>query len=383
MTTRADSSQAEFVLADTMAPSSGQLGLGGNGLNDNDLNSHGLNGSGLNATAESGHSDLNSLAQAAEWFAILRDDSVSPADHAQWQSWLAVHAEHRAAWAEVQAVNSPFTQLGRVGDSHAAKAALTSSARKSALLTRRHALKLLGLGGIALFTGVLLKRHSPWRDWVTNVAARSDSYSTAVGSTQRLTLAEGSQLWLNTGSRADVAYSMVLRRITLHSGELLLQSAPDSQQPARPLVVDTEHGRLTALGTRFTVKLQGDSTLVAVYDGAVAITPMHGSSGFVLNAGQQTRFTAQQISPPQAADQARASWTRGILLADNRRLDDFIAELATYRQGKLSVAPEAAGLRLMGAYPLRDTERVLMAISETLPVRLRHHGADEVELVRR
>ena len=324
------------------------------------------------------------LHQAAEWFAILRDENISATDYAQWQIWLDAHPQHQAAWEEVQAVHMPFTQITKIGNQQAAKMALL----RADTMSRRHALKLLGFGGTALFAGLLIKQYSvkqysPWRDWVTNIAARQTTYQVAIGQTQLFTLREGTKLWLNTNSQANVAYSLALRRITLMSGELLVESAKDNTELARPLVVDTLHGRLTALGTRFTVKLTENHTFIAVYEGEVAIAPTNTSAVHVLQAGQQLQFTNQDILPVESADKAREAWTRGILLADNRRLDDFIAELARYRPDKLTVAPEVAHLRLMGAYPISNTDRVLASITEALPIKLWQANAAEIVLVKR
>lgn len=322
--------------------------------------------------------DISVLHQAAEWFALFRDESVSDVDYAQWQIWLGAHPQHQAAWEAVQTVHMPFTQVTKIGNQQAAKTALL----RTDTMSRRHALKLLGFGGTALFAGLLVKQTSPWRDWVTNIATRQTRYQVAIGQTQLFTLAEGSKLWLNTNSQADVAYSVALRRITLMSGELLVESAKDNTELARPLVVDTLHGRLTALGTRFTVKLTESHTFVAVYDGAVSIAPNHANQTLVVQAGQQLQFTHQNILPVEPADKAREAWTRGILLADNRRLDDFIAELARYRTGKLMVANDIAHLRLMGAFPLQDTNRVLASIVETFPVKLKRMNATDIQLAR-
>lgn len=330
--------------------------------------------------------DLTALNQAAKWFAVLQF-GASQEDYDQWQRWLNSDARHQSAWEEVQAIFPPFEQVADIAHKQAARNALMQPARMS----RRSALKLLGFGGTALLAGVLVKRYSPWRDWVTTLASHSESLHVAVGQTGMTPLADGSKLWLNTASQARVEYSMALRRITLLAGELLIDSAKDNTTPARPLVVDTQHGRLTALGTRFTVKLAQNHTFLAVYQGAVSISSSNGWGNpsdnnahvRVIEAGNQTVFTADSIANPMPADKARESWTRGMLLADNRRLDDFVAELATYRHGKLSVAPNVAHLSLMGAFPLHDTNRVLLAITEVLPVRIHHISALEIQLVAR
>jgi len=58
-----------------------------------------------------------------------------------------------------------------------------------------------------------------------------------------------------------------LRRLSLVAGEILVQTAADPSR--RPFVVDAPRGRPRALGTRFTVRLDGPETLEAVHQGAV------------------------------------------------------------------------------------------------------------------
>ena len=50
------------------------------------------------------------------------------------------------------------------------------------------------------------------------------------------------------------------------------------------------------------------------------------------------------------------------------RLGHFIAELSRYRPGLLRCASEVAELRISGVYPLADSDAVLDALTQSLPV---------------
>lgn len=317
------------------------------------------------------------LQQAAEWFALLRSGHTQQTDFAAWEAWLQADAKHRAAWQAVESIDASFNQATNLGNAQAVKSALLHQPSAS----RRQALKLLGVAGTTLVAGWILKSHSPWRDWLTNIAASELQYEVGIGQTRLFTLAEGTKLWLNTASQAEVSYSVALRRITLLTGELLVTSAKEHATLERPLVVDTSHGRITAIGTRFTVRLHEKHTYVAVYEGAVAIKSKSGGHLKVLKAGQQVQFNALAIKTIQPAEKAREAWTRGILLADNRQLDDFMAELARYRHGQIAVSPNIAHLRIMGAFPINDIDRVLNSITESLPVRIEQINTLDILLV--
>ncbi|MGP1717977.1 MAG: FecR domain-containing protein [Methylophilus sp.] len=319
------------------------------------------------------------LEQAAEWYAVLRSEGAQQADHAEWQIWLRADPAHQAAWAEVESIDASFKGLIESQTSQAAKSALLESASHS----RRQMLKLLGFAGTAIISGWMVKRYSPWRDWLTDVTATHEQYQVDIGQTRLFTLVEGSKLWLNTNSQADVSYSLALRRITLRKGELLVATAKESATFYRPLVVDTPHGRITAIGTRFTVRLDEYTTHVAVYEGAVSIEADKSGQIQGLKAGEQFEFDAQTLKAVQPAEKAREAWTRGILLVDDRRLDDFVRELSRYRTGQLTVAPEVAHLRIMGAFPLNNTDLILTSLTVTLPVSLKQVSSTELQLIKK
>ena len=118
---------------------------------------------------------------------------------------------------------------------------------------------------------------------------------TAKGEQRRLQLPDGTQLLLNTATALDIDYSPTLRRLHLYAGEVLITTAPDTQSPKRPFVVDTPAGRAQALGTRFTVRHEADgsdahATRIEVFEGAVEL---RGSSGTALriDAGQAARLS--------------------------------------------------------------------------------------------
>ncbi|MDZ3994983.1 Protein FecR [Pseudomonas sp. Teo4] len=77
-----------------------------------------------------------------------------------------------------------------------------------------------------------------------------------------------------------------------------------------------------------------------------------------------------QITPvPAGAD----AWTRGMLVVDNVRLADLLAELGQYRNGHLGVDDEVANLRVTGSFPLNDTDLALASLVPALPVKIERH----------
>ena len=81
------------------------------------------------------------------------------------------------------------------------------------------------------------------------------------------------------------------------------------------------------------------------------------------------------LGPLLAINPGADAWTRGMLVVDNARLEDLVAELARYRPGHLGVAPEVANLRITGSFPLHNTDLALTALLPTLPVQIEKHTA--------
>ncbi|WP_370540088.1 FecR domain-containing protein [Achromobacter sp. ACM03] len=305
--------------------------------------------------------DFNSLQQAADWFALLRADSVTERDRTAWQTWLHERAEHAAAWHHIEAVSQRFEPL-RLGGAEAALAG-AAVARKSALKRRQ----LLSSGAIMLGTSVLGWlgwRHTMLPGLALTFAA---DYSTGTGERRDQLLADGSRVWLNARSALDVDYRDAARRLTLLAGEILIETAPDLAH--RPFYVESRFGRMQALGTRFSVRLTESQVQLDVYDGEVAARNPAGASVNVV-AGGQARFNAESILSTEQADPARVAWSRGVVLADNLPLKTLIDELGRYRQGYLGVAPEVADMLVMGVFPADDSDRALAMLERNLPVRV-------------
>ncbi|WP_420283593.1 ferric citrate uptake sigma factor regulator FecR [Serratia liquefaciens] len=293
------------------------------------------------------------LKMAAQWFALLCDENVTEHQRQQWQAWHQQNEDHRWAWQRVEALQS---QLQGVPGKFSYRT-LDQAGRQSTL-DRRTLLKslllLLGVGGSWLGFQSPLGRE-----------LRAD-YRTATGEIKPIVLSDGSQLVLNTASAVDVRYSAEKRLILLHSGEISLITGRDD----RPFWVESRQGAMRALGTHFLVRENDDKTQLTVLEHAVeAQLAQFPQEKRRVNAGEQISFSAVAFGQQQAAGNGD-SWTRGVLSVSQWRLDQVLAELARYRHGRLDCDPAIAGLRVSGSFPLREPDRALLLLSQTLPIRL-------------
>lgn len=294
--------------------------------------------------------------QAAQWLASLYDEQT-PQEIAACARWRSADPEHERAWQRAQRVNQKFGIVpGEVG--------LPALDRK-VRIDRRHAIKTLLLLMTAAPIGYVSYRYAPWQEL-------NADHRTAKGEHREIQLADGTLVHLGTASNIDVVFDGTQRLVRLHAGEILVTTGSDNGNPVyRPFVVQTTHGSIRALGTRFVVRKDegAATTRVSVLEHAVEIKPQSANGKvIVLNAGQQTRFSESGFDVVQQADMHIADWTGGVLFASKMRLDDFAAELNRYRPGLLRCDPSVADLRITGAFQLDNTDNILNALPDTLPV---------------
>ncbi len=303
------------------------------------------------------------LAEAADWFALLRSGEATPADQARWHDWLAAGASHREAWSQVERISQRFGPLRTSPDPQATVGALATARQR--LATRRHVLR-----GVSWMAGGGVAGWMAWRctDLPLLAAHWTADHRAARGELAFRVRADGSRIWLAPGAAVTLHFDAQTRRLRLLAGQLFVDTAPDAH---RRFIVDTPQGRLRALGTRFHVRLLADErATLAVYDGAVELRTASSAATTVVQAGQQRHFDAQTVDGATPADPNGRAWIRGILLAQDMALGDVLAEVARYRPGHLAVAPEVAGLRVHGSFPLTNTDRALAMLAGILPIRL-------------
>ncbi|MDR1935864.1 MAG: FecR domain-containing protein [Candidatus Accumulibacter sp.] len=296
------------------------------------------------------------LKKAADWAMSFHYGAPTETERRAFEHWHQQSPAHAAAWARAQAVFHTFSQV----PADIGKATLKNLERRH---DRRRALRLLAALWVAAPAGWLAWRRAPWREWSADAA-------TATGERQTLELPDGSRLVLNTASAVDIAFTAEERRIRLITGEILLSTHADPSLIPRPFFVDTPHGVVHALGTRFSVRhLAREDGHVAVFQDSVEIRPLGGPAR-ILHAGEQAGFDAAGVRQADPVDDSAALWEHGMLLARDMRLADVIAVMARHRPGVLRCDPAVAELRLSGAISLADTDAGLAVLEKVLPLRI-------------
>lgn len=305
--------------------------------------------------------------QAVAWLVRLQSGRTDQRARSGCHAWRRADAEHERAWQRIQVLDGELR--GNVARLPAAAKgcavqALTAADQRA---ERRRALKGLSLALAAAPAAWLASEQAPWPGLLAD-------HATAVGERRAVTLADGSVLWLNTDSAVRIRFDGEQRLIVLARGEVHITSGKDAQAPRhRPLRVRSRHALFEALGTRFIVHEGTVATRLVVEAGAVAMRPGHApaeGATEIARAGEAYIVDRDRATPAAAPDHERAAWIDGLLVADDMRLREFLAELARHRRGPLSCDAAVAGLRLSGVYRLDDTDKLLALLQRVLPVRV-------------
>jgi transmembrane sensor len=306
------------------------------------------------------HLDHLPLEEAADWLIRMSESELSDTERAEWECWKVSTPERSRAWSRAQLLQ---TKLG----------GLPPSLAMSALDRPSSPERRAALGKLAMILAIL---PAGWGSWKLAESQQwSADYHTVVGQQRELTLADGSKITLNTDTAIDVLFEANQRLIHLREGEILVQTAPDISPMARPFLVSTRQGRMQALGTRFTVRELQPRTHLVVLEGAVKVELAENrqSTPLIVNAGQRTDFSSHTFGQLSVADRYVGAWTQGMLMVDNMRLPDFVAELTRYRRGFVRLDPALCDLRISGAYPISDSQRTLNMLAQTYPILVRGH----------
>ena len=288
--------------------------------------------------------------EAARWYVRLHEAAPDAAQRQLFEQWRSQHHDHERAWQLAQNVSAQWQGipegLGLRTLDHADR------------LSRRAGLKALIVLMTAGPAALAVWRHGAW----------SADERTLVGEQRQIDLADGTRLNLNTDSAVDILFDAHQRLIRLRSGEVLVTTGQDPLN--RPLRMQTEQGSVYPIGTRFSVRLEDQDSLVCVFGGAVDIFPVGRTEATRVSAGNQARFDSQHVMAAQPLVPGSDGWSTGVLRVERMPLSMFTRELNRYRPGWVRCDPHIANLLISGAFQLRDTDLVLNAVAQALPVRV-------------
>ena len=301
--------------------------------------------------------------QAAEWMLRLHEEGFSDAARLEFECWKLQSPQHAAAAQRMQDAISRLQSLRK--QSAPAKAALNAAfqGRKPAT-SRKRVLRAVAIAVcLTLPVTLTLKSHYPER-WLADISTGPNDWKT-------LHLADNSTLTLSGTSAVNVYFNSTERRIELLQGEVLVDVAHDN---SRPFIVQTEQGRMRALGTRFVVNRQADTTVLSMLQSRVAAQSADERQTLEVDAGSRALINRNSVKLSGSVDPASIdeAWRRHQLVIDDQPLSQVLDEISRHRRGHLQFDRAAMdALRVTAVLPLDDTDRALQLIAQTLPLSIK------------
>jgi len=194
-------------------------------------------------------------------------------------------------------------------------------------------------------------------------------------------LPDNSVLHLNTDSAVTIHFGRTERLVMLTSGQAGFEVAHEHDRAFRVFAGSAE---VVAIGTKFDVRLQDDSTVVTVIEGRVAVGPSPVSEARRANANRAPRYVAvgadQQIRvagdewpvAPTIVDALRSTaWLRHELVFDQEPLGRVAAEFNRYTTKPIEITtPALRNLEITGVFATNDTEAFIAFLRRLQGVRI-------------
>lgn len=320
---------------------------------------------------------------AAAWDARLRGAKATFRDRQAFHAWLEEDPAHQAAHDRLQATLAALRAHAELPE----LSALRDEARNSANEAWRRRVAAVFSGAVAaalLLVIVIFAQSEPGAE-IAALLQGDTIYATSPNERTRVTLADGSVVTLDSGTRLSARLGTSRRNITLLAGRALFQVAKD---PRRPFVVKAGDRTITALGTVFDVRLASGELRVTLAEGSVAVRPVHpsrGSTQQILKPRQQLVEIAGNALPElRTVDTDKAlSWAGGQVFFEDEPLASAIDEMNQYSQLKIAVDPAVADLRINGMFRTSNQAGFLEALQVALPVEVRREPGGRIFISRR
>lgn len=324
-------------------------------------------------------------AQAARWLARMELGLMQRDEEAQLNRWRE-NPQNDAALTALRAMLDETRE--------AASEPGIAKMRSEALAQSRRGPLLLGNVPVSAAAVVVMGVLLVFLLWPKNephpfaplspsaIGSASDpigAYQTSIGERRVINLADGSVLTLNTQSRAEVLLESNRRTVRLVRGQALFDVAHDKQ---RPFTVIAGQMEVTALGTRFDVRVDDGKAKVVLVQGRIVVKPLElqGISKLIpalerhyLEAGEQLTANAveRKMSVGVADIEQSTSWQHGWLVFRGEALSAAVAEFNRYGQRQLTIADASlAQLPVSGVFAVSKPDNFLAAVSAFYPVKV-------------
>lgn len=309
--------------------------------------------------------------RAALWIIRQEEPGWNAARQEELDAWLEESALHRAAylrlrhgWRQADLIaqedERSDSMKNRVNIRNIGKRGWQPWALAASLAA------LIGVGSFSLW-------HEP-------ASVETTAYSTRVGAQRTLDLSDGSKLELNTATKVRAAMSGQVREVWLDRGEAYFDVA---HRDGQPFIVHAGVRKITVLGTKFSVRRDGDKVSVAVVEGRVRVDDARNPAAVrsaIINGGDLAIARGPSaliaVRAEDKVDEALA-WREGMLNFSDTTLEDAAAEFSRYGARPVRVTdPQVAAIRIDGAFRSDNVDAFLRLLSDAYDLRVEENSKE-------
>ncbi|MDB5676695.1 MAG: hypothetical protein JWM65_3677 [Sphingomonas bacterium] len=310
--------------------------------------------------------------RAAEWLVRREEPGWSIGDQAGLDVWLDESMAHKAAYWRLEHGWREADRIGALGLVSAEEEAPPS------FVTRWWpAAAAASLVAMLAFGAVEMVRPGP----APVIAAQH--FVTPVGGRRIVPLIDGSKVELNTATTMRTAVTAEHREVWLDQGEAYFEIA---HMENHPFVVHAGSRTVTVLGTKFSVRRDGDRVTVSVVEGRVKVDDarqVDAVSTAILTAGDvavargpATLLAAKSEQRVEAA----LAWRGGVLNFDRTSLADAVKEFNRYNRKQITIADaETGNIRIGGTFQAANVDAFVRLLHDAYGLRV-DTGPDSVTI---
>ena len=299
----------------------------------------------------------SAMDQALDWMIVM--GSASEEQTRQFHQWLDADPLHAEAFARAQAIwDGPQV-------AQCAQKLATRPPKVTVLSRLRPHWKPLATAAV-LILGLFSFSNLPMR-------LQAD-HLTVVGERQRLQLADGSKVLLNTNSAFSSTINGQQRVARLYQGEAFFEVPANREQP---LEIDAGPVQASVHDTAFAVRYLDGVTQIRVQRGDVDLRATRDDARLRLSAGESVRIGPNGFDRPAKLDAATdLAWVQGRLVFENCPMSQVLAELRRYYPGWIiNTNEQLADVAVTGNYRLDQPLDVVRSLAHITSARLQEFPA--------
>jgi transmembrane sensor len=335
----------------------------------------------MNAETVMDEEKLQRYRRASEWLVCFKTVSPSELEVEGWLTWCEEDAENLAAfeelyrdWNDLEGLRAA-PELIPATDHQVLESRLTDVARVG-----RFALPRSAFWQSAVAAAIMIICVSGYEFW-SRMAEAPRLVTTA--SWKPAVLPDGSSLVLSAKAAAEVDFTGPDRDLKLRpDGEAYIKVHHDK---ARPFIVQAGSVTVTAIGTAFDVRREGDHVIVTVEEGTIRVAApgAEGQLKWQASAGYQIDYSEHEKTAVVASIDAQRvlQWRSGELSYDRTPLATVVADINRYSKTRIVISdPELEHMEFSGTVFVASIGDWVTAFETIYPVRASEPSAGVIQL---